>query len=110
MAAVWTELARSWGAHYVAAGWECPPPGGLRQPLERAHRPANPSADKSDRGLPALPRNMVDVPNEAVFMQGTVVTLPLRAAAKSEKKSTAIVGGKANGFGVVTTRPPGSVV
>ena len=40
------------------------------------------------------------VPNDALFMQGTVVAFPLRAAARSAKKRDAIALEIVNGFGV----------
>src|SRR5271170_7055809 len=50
----------------------------------------------------------VDVPNDTLFMQAAVVKLPLRAAARSEKKRAVIAAERVNGFGVATALPPRS--
>ena len=46
------------------------------------------------------------LPNDALFMHGTVATLPLRAAARSEKNFDAVAAGTANGLGVLAAVPP----
>src|ERR1700729_3801113 len=47
----------------------------------------------------------VVVPNDALFMHGTVAALPFRAAARSPKKRCAVAAGTVNCFGAPAELP-----